>query len=256
MFRPKLIVTDLDGTALRNDKTISEKTINAFAQCKKQGIPVAIATARYILGARPYARLLHANYQILTDGTLIYENEHLIYSNAMDIPTTNKMLEALKRYQSISHIAIPTVNGLYRYPEVSPDAENEYLIDINKPFAHPANKLVAEIPDSSIAEKIAAKCHCRQLRYRGENRYTFFHPSASKLSAIEFIAKRLNISLSDILVFGDDSNDMEMITHCGYSVAMGNALGEVKAAASEVTDTNEADGVAKVLFRFFSDFSH
>ena len=74
MFFPKLIVTDLDGTALKNDKTISDRTIQAFSRCEQMGIPVAIATARYIYGARPYAEALHARYQILTDGTLIYEN--------------------------------------------------------------------------------------------------------------------------------------------------------------------------------------
>lgn len=250
MFRPKLIVTDLDGTALRNDKTVSKETIAAFTRCKKAGIPIAIATARYILGARPYAKLLHADYQILTDGTLIYEKEQIIYSNALDIPTTNKIIEELKHCHLTSHIAIPTVYGLYRYPETI-DQGNDYLIDLDKPFPYPANKLVVEIPSSHIAKRIAAKCHCKQLQYRSENRYTFFHPSASKLSAIEFITKRLNITLSDVLVFGDDRNDIEMISHCGYSVAMRNALDEVKAVASEVTDTNEANGVAKVLSRFF-----
>ena len=46
MFFPKLIVTDLDGTALKNDKTISDRTIQAFSRCEQMGIPVAIATAR------------------------------------------------------------------------------------------------------------------------------------------------------------------------------------------------------------------
>ena len=88
MFFPKLIVTDLDGTALKNDKTISDRTIQAFSRCEQMGIPVAIATARYIYGARPYAEALHARYQILTDGTLIYEHEKCIYSNCMDLHTT------------------------------------------------------------------------------------------------------------------------------------------------------------------------
>ena len=68
MFTPKLIVTDLDGTALNNNKEITAETIKAFERCRKKGIHIAIATARYIVGASYYARKLHADFQILTDG--------------------------------------------------------------------------------------------------------------------------------------------------------------------------------------------
>lgn len=252
MFQPKLIVTDLDATALKNDKTLAPETIAAFAACKKAGIPTAIATARYIEGARPFAEQLQADYCILLDGTLVYEKDHIIYSNTMDVTTTNLMLQQLIHYHALSHIAIPTTDGIYRYPEIAEGTPSKYLIDLDKPFPLPANKIVAEIPDSTIAPKIATVCHCKQLRYREEDRYTFFHQSASKLAAISCITQKLQIGLQDVLVFGDDSNDMEMIANCGYGVAMGNALDEVKAVASEVTDTNEANGVANVLFRFLA----
>ena len=106
MFFPKLIVTDLDGTALKNDKTISDRTIQAFSRCEQMGIPVAIATARYIYGARPYAEALHARYQILTDGTLIYEHEKCIYSNCMDLHTTRALVRLLCEHKLTTHIAL------------------------------------------------------------------------------------------------------------------------------------------------------
>ena len=294
MFQPKLIVTDLDGSALRDDKTLSKKTIDAFAKCHKAGIPIAIATARYIAGAKPFADALHADFQILTDGTLVYQNNELIYSNTMNLETTNAILQELYRLGHTSHIAIPTAYGLFRYPEgenvpsslqQSANAEkfnsdttpatnanplstakinnseiafqrNEkgntigFHFDITKPFPYPANKMVVEIHNEATAAQIAEKCGCAQFRYRGEDRYTFFHPTASKLNAIRFITEKLGITLDDVLVFGDDINDIEMITHCGWGVAMGNAIDEVKTMADEVTDTNENDGIAKVLSRY------
>lgn len=249
MFKPKLIVTDLDGTALRNDKTLSQETIDAFAKCKEQQIPVAIATARYIGGAKPYAMSLQADYQILIDGTLILEKDNILYSNTLDIPITNKILQILKENNMTSHIAIPTTEGIYRYPEIASDTPKHFLIDLDKPFTQPANKFVVEISDECIANQIATECHCKHLRYRNENRYTFFHPTAGKLPAIKYITNHLGIDLDDVLVFGDDINDIEMITACGYGVAMGNALDEVKAVASAVTDTNEANGISKTLLR-------
>lgn len=251
MFIPKLIVTDLDGTALKNNKTISKATLNAFAQCQKTGIPVAIATARYIGGAMPYAKALHARFQILTDGTLVYENGKLIYSNAMDISTTNAIIQELQTLGYTSHIAIPTTKGLYRYPEGSSDGKGGYHFSLEEPFPYPGNKMVVELPDENIAITIAQKCGCSQFRYRGENRYTFYSTTASKLNAIKHITQKLGISLQDVLVFGDDINDIEMISHCGYGVAMGNALEEVKKASNEVTDSNENDGIVKILSRLF-----
>lgn len=247
MFIPKLIVTDLDGTTLKNDKSISPRTTAAFRKCEEAGIPIAIATARYILGAKEFAENLHAKYQILTDGTLIFSEDTLIYSNAMTLEVTNAIIAELKARKLTSHIAIPTTHGLYRYPAGETWQENYEIFSLDEPFPYPANKMVIEIHEEGVAEEIAKKCHCSQLRYRGEDRYTFFDPSASKLDAITFLTKQLGITLDDVMVFGDDLNDIEMITHCGYGIAMKNALPEVKSVAKEVTDSNENDGVAKIL---------
>lgn len=111
MFTPKLIVTDLDGTALNNNKEITAETIKAFERCRKKGIHIAIATARYIVGASYYAKKLHADFQILTDGTLVYENGRLVYSRTMTKDMTNDIINELKKYDCTSHIAIPTTIG-------------------------------------------------------------------------------------------------------------------------------------------------
>lgn len=250
MFIPKLVVTDLDGTALKNDKTLSQRTIQVFADCHKAGIPIAIATARYIKGAAPFAEALHADFRILTDGTLIYEDTTLIYSDAMKYTTTNAILQELVRYNCLSHIAIPTAKGLFRYPRTSVTDSDSYFFPIDKPFPIEANKIVVELPNPQIAENIAQRCRCRQFRYHNENRYTFYSHTAGKLNAIRFLAHRLGISMNDILAFGDDINDIEMITHCGHGVAMENALDSVKNAADEITGSNEQDGVANVLARY------
>lgn len=247
MFSPKLIVTDLDGTALRSDKTVSQTTREAFARWSRAGVPIAIATARYLAGAAPYASALSADFQILTDGTLIYYKGELIYSNAMSLETTNHILCLLRQAGYVSHIAAPTTQGLFRYPGSNSSGSPGIPFDINAPFPYSANKIVAELPCREEAERIARLCGCHQFHYRREPRYAFYSATAGKLDALRKITQRLHITLEDVLVFGDDINDKEMIASCGMGVAMGNALPELKELADAVTGTNQADGVALFL---------
>ena len=71
--------------------------------------------------------------------------------------------------------------------------------------------------------------------------------NATKLNAIKQLAKHWSITLSEITAFGDDYNDIEMLTYCGIGVAMKNAITEVLQVADVVTDTNNNDGVAKFI---------
>ncbi len=70
---------------------------------------------------------------------------------------------------------------------------------------------------------------------------------AGKLRAVERIRQQLGLSVEEVAVFGDGLNDLEMIRHYPNSVAMGNAVAKVKAAAGYVTTSNEADGIARGL---------
>ncbi len=71
--------------------------------------------------------------------------------------------------------------------------------------------------------------------------------TASKEKAISEIVKKYKMSSNDIYCFGDDYNDIEMFKYCKNSVAMGNAISELKSIAMFITDTNDNDGVAKFL---------
>ena len=71
---------------------------------------------------------------------------------------------------------------------------------------------------------------------------------ATKLNGIRLLAERYGVGLGEIAAFGDDVNDIEMLTACGVGVAVGNALPEVKAAADEVCGSNEEEGVARWIW--------
>jgi len=122
--------------------------------------------------------------------------------------------------------------------------------DYSKPVDRCAYKIVAELPDKGDALRIANKfSDCRLICYRGENLYGFINKNAGKVQAIKALANHLDIELSNIIAFGDDLNDVEMLEQCGYGVDVSNAIEEVLSVADFITDSNDEDGVAKFIER-------
>ncbi|MNI95067.1 putative phosphatase [compost metagenome] len=74
---------------------------------------------------------------------------------------------------------------------------------------------------------------------------------ASKTSAIEFLCNKLNIEKEEVIAIGDNYNDMDMLQYAGVGIAMGNAPDIVKKKADDITSTNDEDGVAKALEKYF-----
>lgn len=246
-MKPKMILTDLDKTLLRSDGNVSEYTQNILQDCQDRGIPIVIAIARYWIGAERYIEELKPDYEITTDGTLIHRFGEEIYSSSMDAATANNIVQDLLQYDPQTEITVAAGRQvLWNSLHI---AESEKLhkavyYDYSKPLACQVNKIVAELPDGGIAAKIAEKNKCRLQCYRGENWYAFLPEGSGKIQAIHALTEKLGISLADIVSFGDDLNDREMLQICGTGVAVSNAIQEVKEVADEVTLSNDEDGVA------------
>lgn len=248
----KMILTDLDGTLLRSDGSISEHTKQVLKGCQKSGVYVVIATARYWIGAERYIEEIRPDYEITTDGTLIHRHGEQIYSCNLDVKTTNQIIQDLLTQDSKTEITVASGRRVFWNSNRISESEKLHKAvfnDYQKPLSFPANKIVAELPDYETASLIADRNHCRLQSYRGENWYAFLPETAGKVKAIQELAKILNISLSDIVAFGDDINDMEMLRMCGTGVAVANAVVDVRNAADCVTLSNDEDGVAEWILK-------
>jgi hydroxymethylpyrimidine pyrophosphatase-like HAD family hydrolase len=73
------------------------------------------------------------------------------------------------------------------------------------------------------------------------------HRDATKAKAVAAVANYLDIEQTEIVAFGDDANDIDLLQYCGVSVAVSNAINEVTAVADHICDDNDNDGVAKWL---------
>ena len=247
-MKTKMILTDLDGTLICSDGSISERTKSILKSCQSRGIYVVIATARYWIGAERYIEEIQPDYEITTDGTLIHRHGEQIYSCNLETEDTNKIIQDILARDNKTEITVAAGRRVFWNSEHISESEKLHkavYYDYLKPLSCQANKIVAELPDYETALEIANKNHCRLQSYRGEKWYAFLPKTAGKVQAIRELAKILNISLNEIAAFGDDKNDIEMLKMCGTGVAVNNAIWEVKDIADSVTLSNDENGVAE-----------
>ena len=248
----RMILTDLDGTLIRSDGSISERTKQVLKSCQSRGIYVVIATARTWIGAERYIEEIQPDYEITTDGTLIHQRGKQVYSCSLDIESTNHIIKDLLARDPGTEITVAAGRTVFWNSEHIAESEKLHKAvfhDYQKPLSCRANKVLAELPDYETAARIADRNHCRMQSYRGENWYAFMPQEAGKVQAIQELAKLLSLSFCEIAAFGDDKNDIEMLQICGTGVAVANAVSDVRDVADSVTSSNDEDGVAEWIVK-------
>ena len=246
----RMILTDLDHTLLKQDGSVSEKTLQILTACRTKEIRFAIATARYWIGAERYIDLLNPDFEITTDGTLVHSHGQCIYSCAFSVSETNAIISGIAEAAPGAEITAACGKTVYwnsRHISESEKLHKAVYCDYSSPLDVQANKIVAELPDESVAREIAAKTNSKLQCYRGEKWYAFMPAASGKTAAIRALAEISGISPEDTVAFGDDLNDIEMLRFCGTGIAVANAIQEVQEAADEITLSNNEDGVAKWL---------
>ena len=249
---PRLILTDLDHTLLHSDGSLSAYTLRVLDACRRRGLLLAVATARYWIGAEPYLDALRPDYEITTDGTLVHARGECIYSCAFPAGTADALLRALLARHPGALITAASGKTVYwNSPHIalSERLHKAVFCDYSAPLGCPVHKIAAELPSEAVAREIAARFPCRLVAYRGENMYAFLPPEAGKTAALRAVSAASGIPAADTVAFGDDRNDLEMLQCCGTGVAVANALPGVLEAAGEITDSNDMDGVARWLER-------
>lgn len=245
----KLIITDLDQTLLKGDKSVSEFALETLKKCKEQGISIAIATARSDRAAKRYVDLIKPDIVITNGGALARHNDEVIYKYMLSPSTSDELIKECVQHADFEYVSVVTETGNYSNSRDILESGGSYANVTYNNFEKPLNnstlKITVEAYNKKSALELAAKySECSFLTYTGENLCRFAHKDATKDYAIIKLAEHLNIDLTQIAAFGDDHNDIGMIKTCGYGVAVSNAIEEVRQVATHITYSNEEDGVA------------
>ncbi|MFF2201067.1 Cof-type HAD-IIB family hydrolase [Streptomyces sp. NPDC058145] len=273
-FRPRLIATDLDGTLLRDDKSVSPRTVAALAAAEEAGIEVFFVTGRPARWMDVVSEHVHGHgLAICGNGAAVVDLHggpgthrfvkvrELARRNAVDA------VRLLRDAAPGTVFAVEQTYGFHQepaYPKLhmeTPDnllpAEN--LLAADGPDAdQPVLKILAYHPDLDpdaflTLARLAVGERANVTRSSPSALLELSGPGVSKASTLALCCAERGISHEEVVAFGDMPNDVEMLTWAGRSYAMGNAHPDVIAAASGRTVANNEDGVAIVIERMLAE---
>lgn len=261
-MRPKVAATDLDGTIVRSDGTVSSRTRRALRTVEEAGSTVVFVTGRPPRWMHDIAQQTgHRGLAICANGAYVYDlhTERLVEEHLIE-PRTALELVAKLRAQ-IPGLAFGVERGYDfghepAYAPRWPVPERTLVADVETLLSAPVAKLLARHEEMSPDELLA------RAREVAGGMATLTHSSStalleisaagiSKASTLETFCRELGAGAADVVAFGDMPNDLPMLTWAGRGIAVANAHPAVLAAVAETTASNDDDGVAVVLERLF-----
>ncbi|WP_368661533.1 Cof-type HAD-IIB family hydrolase [Streptomyces sp. NA04227] len=266
---PKLIATDLDGTLLREDKTVSPRTVQALADAEAAGIDVFFVTGRPLRWMQPVQDYVHGHgLAICNNGAAVVDmstdlDEHrFVKLRPLPRATALEVVERLRAALPGTSFAIErTGHGLQHeptYPRIWVESHD---------IVAPAEKLLAEdfeggdepilkmlarhaVLDADTFMDLGRKAigdTATLTRSSSSALLEISGPGVTKASTLEQCCADRGVEAAEVVAFGDMPNDIEMLRWVGAGYAMGNAHPAVVAAAPHQTLVNEEDGVAAVI---------
>jgi Cof subfamily protein (haloacid dehalogenase superfamily) len=260
----RLVASDLDGTLLRSDGTISERSRAALAAATDAGVAIVIVSARGPRGVVEVAET--GNF----GGRAICSNGAIV----IDLETGR--VHAFRPIET--EVAIALVHALReRLPGIRFAVEGHEFAhepgfaawnwkppagtrvdDVVELFDSPTAKLILRHEQhevdviAAVARELAADR--ADVAVSGPWAVEVTAAGVNKAAALAELCEELSLAASDVIAFGDMPNDVPMLAWAGHGVAVANAHPEALEIADEVTASNDADGVALTLERLLANY--
>ncbi len=266
MTRVRLVASDLDGTVIRPDGTMSARTLAAFAACEERGVDVVFVTGRPTRWMAPVARETgHRGIAVCSNGAVVYDlgAERVVRTRALSGEDVRGAVAALRAVLPGAAFALETLAGFRREPGFLPRHELARAV--------PAGTLEELLQDDPTVVKLL----CRDGTSTADPMLALARPAlhgiaepvhsnsadsmveiaalgVSKASTLAEVAAERSIDPAEVVAFGDMPNDVPMLRWAGLGVAVADAHPEALEAAAEVAPPCEQDGVAQVLERLLA----
>jgi HAD superfamily hydrolase (TIGR01484 family) len=261
-WKPRLIVSDMDGTLLNWDETVSQATVVELERWRADGVPVVLATGRPPRWMHEIREVLRTGLAVCCNGAVIIDLEGMaVLDEDLLSPDTLQVVSAeLRRRQPDTWFAVEYGDQFRHEPTYKPrwdvDAPGVAEATLEEMVRAPVAKLLARherlapeefvgIVDDVIGD-LATVTHSSS-----DALAEISAPGVTKASGLAKVAARLGVPAEDVVVFGDMPNDIAAFEWVraggGRAVAMAHAHPDLMAVATDVTGTNGEDGVATFL---------
>ncbi|WP_436771986.1 HAD family hydrolase [Yinghuangia sp. YIM S09857] len=258
-----LVATDLDGTLVRDDHTISDRTRAALGAVRAAGAHHVIVTGRAVSWSRPvFAQLGYQGLAVCSQGAQVYHagEDRLLTSVTLDRAVAQLAVE--KMVANLGPVALAVSRaGLDGAVVVEPEYDYRLALPVRTAaeraelWAEPILKAYVQAPgldDDELAARAREICAgLVDITHAGPGIVELLPQGLAKSIGLSLVARRLGVRAVGTIAFGDMPNDLSMLRWAGHGVAMANAHPSLKAVADEVTASNDEDGVAVVLERLF-----
>ena len=265
----------MDGTLFTSSMEITDRTKQAIKEAEKLGVKVVIASGRQYNFARSSGDFISGETAIISaNGGCVIENHsnRILYKGIIAEDAAIKTQELLSNYD---------VNYAFFLEDAIITGKDSFFSTFynkhNEEVAEELKIKVVAVEDAAtwkqvILENSDSIIKCIVVQHDGRHIPELkeklkmvegleVHNSlpislevngagVTKGKGVEMVAKHYNVKKEEIICIGDGENDISMLEHAGLGVAMGNAPENVKAVADYITDTNDNEGVAKVIEKF------
>lgn len=256
----RLVATDLDGTLLRSDKSISEYTNTILQRLHSAGVTIVMITARPPRVLRKFAQSTNiGGLAICCNGAIIYDldQDRVLQQQALPPQQVEHLITRLR--SSFTELSFAGENGMEVICEAAfhpfrsiHDTIQPCIVEISEIYRSPQIKVLvrhATLPTSELHERVIALLDGRaySVTYSSSAYLEISLGGIHKGAALAGLCAQLGIAAHEVVAFGDMPNDLPLLQWAGLGVAVANAHPLVLAAAHHVTLSNEEDGVAHLL---------
>lgn len=265
----KAVALDLDGTLLTTDKRISDINKEVLKELNNRGVKIFLVTGRTYLATKPYALDLDTGGVVIAyNGAKVvdYENDRVIFELPLEESHVKELIKISRK------LGVPL--NLYKDNKwyVEDSSKKEVIRYGSERDMIPIEKDFYDFDDYKMTKSVflgteenpetLENVHNEVQKILGNQVYTakstdilyeVLNKEVNKGLVLKRVLKTYGISPDECVAFGDATNDIEMLRAVKYGVAMGNATREVKSSVDYITDTNDNNGVAKFLKKYFFD---
>lgn len=246
-----LLAIDLDKTLLNDEGNLTEFTEKTILSFKKKGGKVVIATGRALQRSQNIAKRINADGIVALNGSVTYLGDSVISKQSISKKTIKVLMDRL--------LSIEGVSITVSYPEYMITNNKKYVIpglcdysDFEKFDLDEIQKInVFTSYTEQLKEIDFSKYDCKLIGHAQEDNYfVVVHSSVNKLNGVKQLCKYLNIESKNVICFGDDYNDLELMEEY-TGVAVANASEKIKEKAMFQCLSNNEEGVAKWINDYF-----